>query len=139
MQTHCPPVHTCPEAQAPQLAPPVPHDDPDWFAYPLHVPLVPPLQQPVGQVSASHVQRPVVVSQRLLAHGAQVAPPAPHCEEDSDPYATHALPLQQPLGHEVASQTHWPALAPVLLHSCPEAHGPQAAPPVPQVALDSAE
>ncbi len=100
---------------------------------------MPPLQQPVGQVLASHVQRPVAVSHRLLAHGAHAAPPAPHCEEDSDPYGTHVLPLQQPVGHEVASQTHWPALAPVLLHSCPEAHGPQAAPPVPHVVPDSAE
>jgi hypothetical protein len=35
------------------------------------------------------------------------------------------------LGHELASQTH----APSALHSLPLAHGVQAAPPTPQVAL----
>jgi len=45
---------------------------------------VPPLQQPVGQVLASHWQEPLVVSQRLFAHAAQVAPPVPHCDGDSE-------------------------------------------------------
>ncbi len=44
------------------------------------------------------------------------------------------LPLQQPLGHEVASHTHWPV---VLLHSWPEPQAAHAAPPVPQEALVS--
>lgn len=42
-------------------------------------------------------------------------------------------PLQQPLGHEVASQTHWP----LLLHSCPDEHAPHAAPPAAQDETDS--
>ena len=44
------------------------------------------------------------------------------------------LPLQQPFGHEVASQTHWPL---VLLHSCPVAHPVQVAPVVPHDVFDS--
>lgn len=36
--------------------------------------------------------------------------------------------VQQPLGHDVASQTHWPD---VTLHSWPCAHPTQAAPPAP--------
>ena len=46
----------------------------------------------------------------------------------------HALPLQQPLGHEVASQTHCPVLA---LHSCPAEQALQVAPPVPHEPLVS--
>jgi hypothetical protein len=44
------------------------------------------------------------------------------------------LPLQQPLGHEVASQTHWPLL---LSHSCPAPHAAHIAPPAPQEVFDS--
>lgn len=45
------------------------------------------------------------------------------------------VPLQQPPGHEVASQTHWPRL---LLHSCPgDTHAAHVAPLVPQEPLDS--
>jgi hypothetical protein len=39
-------------------------------------------------------------------------------------------PLQQPLGHDAASQTHLPRDP---LHSCPVPHVPQATPPFPQV------
>jgi hypothetical protein len=42
--------------------------------------------------------------------------------------------LQHPFGHEVASHTHCPLL---LLHSWPEAHDVQLAPPVPHEPLDS--
>ena len=56
----------------------MPHDDVDSEAYGSHVPLVPPLQQPVGHVLASHEQVPFVLSQTLFAHALQAAPPAPH-------------------------------------------------------------
>lgn len=46
------------------------------------MPLTPPLQQPLGQVLASHAHRPLVVSQRLLAQAAHAVPPAPHKEAD---------------------------------------------------------
>ena len=72
------------------------------------------MQQPAGHVVASQEQVPFVVSQTPFEHDLQAAPPVPHCDEDSDEYATHVVPLQQPLGHEVASHTHWPVL---LLHS----------------------
>ena len=55
---------------------------------------------------------------------------------DSDAYASHEPPLQQPPGHDVASQTHWPLL---LSHSCPEPHALQVAPPAPHAELDSPE
>jgi hypothetical protein len=42
------------------------------------------------------------------------------------------LPLQQPFGHEAASQMHWPA----ALHACPVAQAPHAAPAVPHAAED---
>jgi hypothetical protein len=44
-----------------------------------HVPFVPLLQQPLGQVKASHAQAPIVVSQLTpLPHGAHCAPAVPH-------------------------------------------------------------
>ncbi len=48
------------------------------------MPLAPPLQQPAGHVVVSQVQAPVVVSQRPFAHEVQAAPPAPHCDDDSE-------------------------------------------------------
>jgi hypothetical protein len=43
------------------------------------------------------------------------------------------LPLQQPFGHEAASQMHWPVL---VLHACPVAQVPHVAPPVPHEPAD---
>ncbi len=109
-QTHCPVVllHSWPVAHAPQVAPPVPQEAFVSEAYASHVPPVPPLQQPFGQLFASHAQRPSVVSQMPLAQAAHAAPPAPHWEADCDEYRTQVLPLQQPFGHDVASQTQAP-------------------------------
>jgi hypothetical protein len=42
------------------------------------------LQQPPGQVCASQEQVPLVVSQTPFAQEAQAAPPAPHCDADSE-------------------------------------------------------
>jgi hypothetical protein len=84
-QTHCPvALHSWPVPQAAQLAPPVPQDDADSEAYASQVPLVPPLQQPFGHVRASHAQRPLVVSHRLLAQATQAAPPVPQALLDSE-------------------------------------------------------
>jgi hypothetical protein len=94
------------------------------------------LQQPFGHVDTSHEQVPVVLSHRPFVQAAHAAPPAPHCDEDSDEYATHAPPLQQPFGHDVASQTHRPV---ALLHSWPDPHAPHVAPAAPQEPFDSAE
>ncbi len=85
-QTHCPvaSLHSWPVAHAPHVAPPVPHEPFDSLAYASHVPVTPPLQQPLGQVLASQAHSPLVVSHRLLAHAAQVAPPAPHSDGDCE-------------------------------------------------------
>jgi hypothetical protein len=44
------------------------------------------------------------------------------------------VPLQQPLGHDAASQTHWPL---VVLHVWPDPHAAHAAPPEPHEEADS--
>jgi hypothetical protein len=72
--------------------------------------VTPPLQQPDGQVWASHEHVPLVVSQVPFAQEAQAAPPAPHWDADSEAKGTHVLPLQQPLGHELELHTHWPVV-----------------------------
>jgi hypothetical protein len=92
------------------------------------------VQQPFGQEFALQAHVPCVVSHVPAAHATQAAPPVPHCEADCDESGTQVLPLQQPLGHDVASHTHWPVF---LSQSCPDAHARQAAPPVPQEPLDS--
>ncbi len=89
---------------------------------------MPPLQQPLGQVVESHEQVPLVVSHRPFVHDEHAAPPVPHIEADCEVYATHVEPLQQPFGHEVALQTHWPV---VVLHIWPVPHAAHATPPVP--------
>ena len=130
--THLPVVvlHSWPVPHAPHATPPVPQEPVDCEPYGSHVPEA--VQQPFGQVVASQAHWPVVVSHRPAAHTAHVAPPAPHCDEDCEAYATHVVPLQHPPGHDVTSHTH--AEAP-LEHSCPVAHEVQARPPVPHDAL----
>jgi hypothetical protein len=76
----------------------------------------------------------VVRSHRPFAHEPQAAPPWPHCEPVSEAYGTQVLALQHPFEQEVASHTHWPV---VLLHSCPDAHPPHAAPAAPHCVFDS--
>jgi hypothetical protein len=61
----------------------------------------------------------------------------PHEAPDCEPPGSHVPvgpPLQQPFGHEVASQTQVPA---VRLHSSPAPHEAQVAPFVPQDVFDS--
>jgi hypothetical protein len=77
-------VHVAGDVHAPQLSPTGPHVAFVSDAYPTHVPVVPPLQQPLRQVLASHVHVPFVLSQRLFAHVVHDAPPLPHCEGVSD-------------------------------------------------------
>ena len=139
VQTHCPAVlHVrplLPAVQSLQAAPPVPHDGPDCPAYFSHVPAI--VQQPPGHVFASHEQVPLVVSHRLFAHGPHVAPAVPHEAPVCEPHGWQVPigpPLQQPLGHDVASQMHVPF---ALLHSSPVAHGAQVAPAVPHEGVDS--
>ncbi len=132
-QTHCPvALHSSPAGQAAQLAPAVPQVPVfgSW-ANGMHVPVEPPLQHPFGQVLASHAHAPSVVSQStvVLTQDTQAFPPVPQRAAVCAVGSSQLLPLQQPVGHEFESQTHWPP----ALHSCPAGHAAHAAPPVPQV------
>jgi hypothetical protein len=92
-------------------------------------------QHPAGQLAALHTHAPPThaspwphgglvphwqaapthESAVLGWHTMHAAPPAPHVASDGE---LHVAPLQQPLGHEVVSQTHCP-----LWQRCPAAHG----------------
>lgn len=129
--THCPvPVsHFWPVLHALHVAPPDPHDmsvslvsasQVELLQHPAHaMPLQ--VQTPLEQLSP-------------LPHPLQAAPFVPHSVCDWEVYGTHVVPLQQPFGHEVASQTHLPV---VLSHSWPSEHPAQVAPPVPHEVYDS--
>ena len=121
-----------------QVLPPFPHDEFDSLLSVSHVPLAPPLQQPLGQVCESQLHEPLVVSHSAFPQPVQVAPAVPHEAGPSDAHASQPAALQQPCGHEVESQTHVPGVAPDLLHSRPLPHPPQLTPPVPQEPLLSA-
>jgi hypothetical protein len=88
------------------FAPAVPHADDDSAPYGRHVL---PLQQPEGQELASQTHWPVALSHSVPAgQPLHAIPPTPQEPFDSDAYARHAPvkpPLQQPLGHDIASQT----------------------------------
>jgi hypothetical protein len=86
-------------------------------------------QQPVEQDWASHTQE--VPLQRCPGEHV-LHPPPPFPQAAGISLVMHVLLLQQPLGQEVASQTHLPA----ALHSSPLAQGLQATPPMPQVVVD---
>jgi hypothetical protein len=90
------------------------------------------LQQPPAHEVASHTHLPPTQS-RPLAQPAHLAPPVPHAAVVVA-VTQRWLMSQQPLGHVVASQTHWPW----VLHSWSEAHAWQAVPLSPHVALDDA-
>ena len=127
-----------PFAHDPHEAPPVPHEVEDSDPHASQVPPLPPLQHPSGQEveSQTHVPLPLLHSSPEL-QAPQLAPAVPHSELLSDPQGRHVPvgpPLQQPAGHEVASQTHCPL---ALLHSSPEPHGWHVAPPAPHDPFDS--
>ncbi len=85
-----------------------------------------------------HMHAPFVHALDVCAsHAAHAAPPVPHEPVDSEPYGSHVpFAVQQPLGHEVASHTHWPV---VVLHCWPIAQAWHAAPPAPHDVSDSDE
>ncbi len=73
------------------------------------------MQQPFGHVVGSQPHDPVFVSHAWPdGHALHAAPPVPHWPFDWSTSGTHVFPLQQPFGHEVASQPHVPF---VLLQS----------------------
>ncbi len=134
LQMHWPVVvlQTWPFPHAAQVTPKAPQEELFSEAYASHVPAVPPLQQPPGQVFESHEQVPLVLSQRPFVQLPQAAPPTPHCVLDCEAYGTQVLPLQQPFGHEVASHTHPEEL---LEHSSLVEQAPHTAPATPHDAL----
>ena len=121
-----------------QVAPPVPHEDADCDEYGSQVPVAPPLQQPLAHEVPSQVHLPLpVLHSRPELHAVHVAPAVPHEPLVSADQASHVPvgpPLQQPCGHEVESQVHWPL---PVLHSRPDVHAEQLAPPAPQDPLFS--
>jgi hypothetical protein len=117
------------------VAPAVPHELPDCDAQGSHVPVGPPLQQPFGQEVASQTHVPLAVLHSSPgAHAPQVAPAVPHDAFDSALHASQVPEaVQQPFGHDCALHTQLP----VALQSVPAGQAWQAAPPLPQDALDS--
>ena len=146
---HAPLAHACIApvgtvlVHAEHVTPPVPQSEGVSDEDSRHIPLTPPLQQPFAQEEPLQMQVPAVESMdvshtRFVPHGAHVAPAVPQVVP-SLAQGTHVPvvpPLQQPLGHDVASHTHWPLL---LSHSRPVPHPPQVAPLEPHELLLSLE
>lgn len=106
-----------------------------------------PLQQPVAQLVELQPVQACAVQVNPPPHAAQAAPPVPHSALAVP--ALQTFPAQQPVGHEVASQTHtpaeqaWPAAqggpepqaqAPLVQRSDFASHAEHVAPPLPQAA-----
>ena len=131
-QRHLPETHACPAAHAEplphvhwpaaeqpsativshevQALPGAPHIETEGISQ------VRPVQHPPGHMQLLHAP-PLHVSPVL--HVAQTLPALPHWLTVSP--VSHVLPLQQPVGHEVASQVHCPET-----QCCPEPHaGPE--------------
>ena len=98
---------------------------------------MPPLQQPLGHEVASQTHFPVALHSWPDAHAAQLAPPVPQDDGDSEAYASQVPltpPLQHPFGQVLASHAQRPLVVSQRLF----AQAAHAAPPVPQALLDSA-
>jgi hypothetical protein len=92
------------------------------------------VQQPLGHVVESHTHWPEFWSHLWpLAHAAQALPAAPHAALLSEEYATHTVPLQQPVEQDPPPHVQAP-----LLHAWPVPQVPQAWPPVPHCEVDCA-
>jgi hypothetical protein len=131
--THVPLLlsHSCPLAQPPHVAPPVPHEPLLWVLHSSQVPVAPPTQQPPAHELASHVHCPVVLlHSRLVPHAWHATPPAPHEVFDSLDRASHVVPLQQP-AHAIPPQLHVP-----FEQADPLLQAAQFAPPVPHDVVD---
>jgi hypothetical protein len=101
-----PVVSQSPFAHAEHIVPAVPQTEGVCDANGTHVL---PWQHPFGHDVASHTHWPLPLSQSSpAAHALQATPPLPHDAVDSAAYVSHVSPLQQPFGHEVASQVHVP-------------------------------
>ena len=131
---HAPELHTCPELQAAQAAPPFPHCDVDWA---VSATQVLPLQHPPGQVVALHgVTQAPEVQDWPAEQALQAVPPLPHWATVCADPATQVVPLQQPLGQVVPS--HGTVQVPAL-HTFPAAQAEQAVPAFPHWDVDCAD
>jgi len=102
------------------MAPPMPHVPVPSRLKGTQLPLVPPLQQPPPQVFESQLHVPLVMSHRWFVQPPHIAPFVPHVPAPCDAHGTQLWPLQQPLGHEVESQTHDPPThSPPVPHEVP--------------------
>jgi hypothetical protein len=120
------PLHSCPPAHALQAAPRAPQDVFDSAVGSSQVPVD--VQHPGHDVPA-HVHAPIA-HDSPVPHALHAEPPVPHWVPVCDVKARHApAAVQQPPGHDVASQAQTPVL---LSHSCPAAHAAQLAPALPQ-------
>jgi hypothetical protein len=91
------------------------------------------LQQPLGHDVESQVQTWVCELHSVPApHATHLLPLVPQTLLLSLPHGTQVLPLQQPLGHDVESQTH-----DTPLHSVPVGQLTHAAPEVPHAVFAS--
>jgi hypothetical protein len=134
-QEHEPLVHVSPEPQAAHAAPPVPQTPDDCPVNGTHVL---PLQHPLGHEAASHAHCPLALHACPVAQAPQAAPAVPHEDVDSDPNGSHVPvepPLQQPLGHVVASH----AQVPLPVSHTPFAQTLHAAPLAPHCEADCDE
>ena len=135
----------CTASQPPQIAPPVPHV---VSIRGLHVT---PEQHPFGQVALVQLLHRPPAHDSPDGQASHAFPPAPH-ELDTSPARHAPAVLQQPLGHEAASQTQvlptqrWPTVqaGPVPHRQAPldeqlserTSHAAQVAPAEPQVVSD---
>jgi hypothetical protein len=109
--------------------PPLPHWALDSAVSWTHVV---PLQHPFGHEAGSQTQA-LALHSCPLPHVVHAAPFLPHAALVS---VVMQFPeaSQQPFGHDVPSQTHWPVVA---LHSCPDGHAVQVTPFAPHAEFDS--
>src|SRR5256885_748431 len=161
---HVPPVQllAVTALQAVHAAPPVPHAARDGVVHTV------PAQQPAGPHvppqargpptqgcpaphagPAPHVHAPAVQPSAVEPHAVHAPPAVPQAAAEG---VVHVLPAQQPVGHDVPSQTHAPPrqccpalqggpvphlqLPPVQLSAVTALQAVHAAPPVPHAARD---
>ena len=116
-QLHAPPLHACPAAQRPARVPRRAARA-GRLAGGEDAASRPGSTRP-GTKPACRCRRPRRCRPGPDAHVPHAAPPVPHCVADLPGCRGRtSSPSQQPLGHEVASQTHLPLRAALLAQAC---------------------
>jgi hypothetical protein len=98
--THVPLVQLSPVAHIWQVAPPVPQAVGDGVVH------VVPEQHPLGQLEALQPLHDPLLQVSPVGHMVHMPPAAPHALGLVP--GRHELPWQHPVGHDMASQMHWP-------------------------------